>query len=99
MGWLNGYGGTSMRFSRQEYLSGLPCPPPGDLPNLGIKPAALMSNIHFPGAGGGVFITSTTWEAHPPGDQNRKKKKKEKKITSIGVDLKNLEPHTLLVGM
>ena len=26
------------RFSRQEYRSGLPCPPPGDLPNPGIKP-------------------------------------------------------------
>ena len=25
-------------FSRQEYWSGLPCPPPGDLPNSGIKP-------------------------------------------------------------
>ena len=25
-------------FSRQEYWSGLPCPPPGNLPNLGIKP-------------------------------------------------------------
>ena len=25
-------------FSRQEYWSGLPCPPPGDLPNLRIKP-------------------------------------------------------------
>ena len=24
-------------FSRQEYWSGLPCPPPGDLPNTGIK--------------------------------------------------------------
>ena len=23
---------------RQEYWRGLPCPPPGDLPNLGIKP-------------------------------------------------------------
>ena len=28
----------SMGFSRQEYWNGLPCPPPGDLPNLGIKP-------------------------------------------------------------
>ena len=28
----------SMGFSRQEYWSGLPCPPPGDLPNPGIKP-------------------------------------------------------------
>ena len=25
-------------FSRQEYLSELPCPPPGDLPNPGIEP-------------------------------------------------------------
>ena len=25
-------------FSRQEYWSGLPCPPPGDLPKLGITP-------------------------------------------------------------
>ena len=28
----------SMGFSRQKYWSGLPCPPPGDLPNPGIKP-------------------------------------------------------------
>ena len=27
-----------MKFSRQEYWSGLPCLPPGDLPNPGIKP-------------------------------------------------------------
>ena len=27
----------SMEFSRQEYMSGLPCPPLGDLPNPGIK--------------------------------------------------------------
>ena len=28
----------SMEFSRQEYLSGLPFPPSGDLPNPGIEP-------------------------------------------------------------
>ena len=28
----------SMEFSRQEYWSGLPCLPPGDLPNPGIEP-------------------------------------------------------------
>ena len=28
----------SMGFSRQEYWSGLPCPPPGALPNPEIKP-------------------------------------------------------------
>ena len=30
----------SMGFSRQEYWSGLPFPPPGDLPDSGIKPAS-----------------------------------------------------------
>ena len=33
----------SMGFSRQEYWSGLPCPPPGDCPNPGIKLASFMS--------------------------------------------------------
>ena len=33
----------SMGFSRQEYWSGLPCPPPRDLPDPGIKPASLTS--------------------------------------------------------
>ena len=28
----------SVGFPRQGHWSGLPCPPPGDLPNLGIKP-------------------------------------------------------------
>ena len=28
----------SMGFSRQQYWSELPCPPPGDLPDPGIKP-------------------------------------------------------------
>ena len=28
----------SMEFPRQEYYSGLPCPPPGDLPDSGIEP-------------------------------------------------------------
>ena len=28
----------SMGFSRQEYWSGWPCPPPGDLPDPGIEP-------------------------------------------------------------
>ena len=29
-----------MEFSRQEYWSELPFPPPGNLPHLGIKPAS-----------------------------------------------------------
>ena len=34
----------SMGFSRQEYWSGFPCPPPGDLPNPGIEPVSVMSS-------------------------------------------------------
>ena len=36
----------SMGFSNQEYWSGLLCPSPGDLPDPGIKPASLTSNLH-----------------------------------------------------
>ena len=50
----------SMGFSRQEYWSGLPCPPPEDLPDPGIEPISLTS----PALSGGFFISSATWEAH-----------------------------------
>ena len=33
----------STGFSQQEYWSGLPCPPPGNLPNPGIKPTSPVS--------------------------------------------------------
>ena len=49
-----------MGFSRQEYWSGLPCPPPGDLPDSGIKPVSLIS----PAQAGRVFTTCATWEAY-----------------------------------
>ena len=45
-----------MGFSRQEYWSGLLCPPPGDLPIPGIKPTFLMS----PALGGGFFTTEAS---------------------------------------
>ena len=32
-----------MGFSSQEYWSGLPCPPPGDLPDPGIEPVSPTS--------------------------------------------------------
>ena len=35
----------SMGFSRQEYWSGWPCPPPGDLLNPGIEPKSYVSCI------------------------------------------------------
>ena len=49
----------SMGFPRQEYWSGLPCPPPEDLPDPGIKPTSLLS----PAWAGAFFTTSATWEA------------------------------------
>ena len=45
-----------MKFSRQEYWSGLPFPSLGDLPNPGIEPASLAS----PTLTGGFFTTSIT---------------------------------------
>ena len=49
----------SVGFSRQEYWSGLPCLPPGNLPDPEIEPTSLMS----PELAGGFFTTSTTWES------------------------------------
>ena len=34
----------SMGFSREEYWSGLPCPPPKDLPNPGTESTSPVSN-------------------------------------------------------
>ena len=48
----------SLGFSRQECWSGLPCPPPGDLPNAGTELVSLMS----PALAGRFFATSATWE-------------------------------------
>ena len=49
----------SMGFPRQEYWSGLPCPPPGDFPDPGIELTSLTS----PALAGGFFTTPATWEA------------------------------------
>ena len=46
----------SMGFFGQEYWSGLPCLPPGDLPDTGIKPKSPTS----PALAGGFFTTSAT---------------------------------------
>ena len=48
----------SLGFSRQEYRGGLPCPPPGDLPDPGIKPECLMS----PALADRFCTTSITWK-------------------------------------
>ena len=45
----------SVGFSRQEHWSGLPCPPPGNLPHPGIKPTS-------PAMAGGFFTTEMPGE-------------------------------------
>ena len=59
----------SMGFPRQEYCSELPGPPPGDLPDPGIEPSFLT----FPALAGGLFTTSTTWEAQAENLGNHQK--------------------------
>ena len=60
-----------MAFPRQEYWSGLLCPP-GDLPDTGIEPASLMS----PALASEFFTTSTTWEAQKMGGDLEKDERK-----------------------
>ena len=48
----------SMGFSRQEYWSALPCPPPGDLPDPGIK---LVSPV----------LAGRLFTSEPPGKPSR----------------------------
>ena len=47
----------SMRLSRQEYWSGLPFPPPGDLPSPGIEPTS-------PALTGEFFTTEPPGKPH-----------------------------------
>ena len=47
----------SVSFSRQEYWSGWPCPPPGGLPNPEIEPLCIL---HW--QAGYLFTITATWE-------------------------------------
>ena len=62
-------GPLSMEFSRQEYWSGLPFPPSGDLPNPGIKPLS-------PALTGGFFTTE------PPGKPKHRGIRRKKGMAS-----------------
>ena len=76
-----------MEFSRQEHWSGLPCPPPCNLPDPGIELASLMS----PALAAEFFTTRATWEAQPVYGLifftlfHEKKKKSKKDIAVHGV--------------
>ena len=48
-----------MGFPRQEYWSGWPCPPPGDLPDPGIQPVS-------PALAGGFFVTESPGKSSAP---------------------------------
>ena len=72
----------SMEFSRQEYLSGLPFPPSGDLPTQRLNPYLLQS----PATAGGFFTTE------PPGKPLVKQiywGKKKKNLHKMKTVLKN----------
>ena len=68
-----------IEFSRQEYLSALPFPSPGDLSDPGIKSMSLTS----PALAGRFFTTSTTWEAHRLSEALLKKKKKKQSYSTF----------------
>ena len=55
-------------FFRQEYWSGLPCPPPGDLPNPGIEPRS-------------PTLQADSVLSEPPGKPTRQKNKTCQKAT------------------
>ena len=57
MDYIAGQAPPSVGFFRQEYWTGLPRPPPGNLPDPGIEPVSLTS----PSLAGGFFSTC------PPG--------------------------------
>ena len=51
----------SIEFCRQQYWSGFPCPPPGDLPDPENKPTSLTCPV----LAGRFISTSTPWEDSP----------------------------------
>ena len=53
----------SMGFCRQEYWSGLPCSPPGDLPDPGVEPMSLTCAV----LASGFFTSSTAWKPNGTG--------------------------------
>ena len=79
----------SMGFSRQKYWSGLPCPPPGHLPDPGIEPESLAS----PAMAGKFFTTSPIWEDH---DANFKCKHKNIQLICRNTETAQFIAHTCI---
>ena len=61
-----------MGFSRKEYWSGLPCPPPGDLPNPEIKPRSPA-----------LWADSTIWATRESDDDQQSPRSQGKGVGQI----------------
>ena len=68
------------------FWSGLPCPPPGDLPSPGIEAASTPS----PAWAGRFFTTSATWEAHFLRDSSISQKRKPYSLSHPEFQIKHL---------
>ena len=79
----------SMGFSRHKYWSGLPCLPPGHLPDSGIEPESLAS----PALAGKFFTTSSIWENH---DANLKCKHKNIQLICRITEIAQFIAHTCI---
>ena len=89
-----------MGFSRQAYRSGLPFPPPGDLPDPGIEHASPA----FLALAGGFFTTNATWASFltllsfsseiVPNFQNYCKKQRFMDCRVIGIQRQSLPCRT-----
>ena len=62
----------AIKFFRQQYQSGLPCPPPGDLPDQGLKslspaaPALQMDSLPLGHQGNLAFVYLVLFDLFPP---------------------------------
>ena len=79
-----------MRFSRQEYWSGLPRLPPGDLPDPRFEPMSLpdpgfeLMSLMSPALVGRFFTTLATWEA-----LSARESKSEREVAQLCLTLFN----------
>ena len=70
----------SMGFPMQQYWSGLPCPPPGDLPDPGIVATSLA---------GGVFTTGITCSTLTKGKDKTLKGSAHQQVTHLDNGIKS----------
>ena len=72
-----------MGSSRQEYWCGLPCPPPGNFPNPGIKPTHVSVRATL--AKGGFSWRITVDQKHNKTCSAERRKKDDSRMTAINL--------------